>query len=107
MFEEDSRPGYKDDTGKLQYHLVDWPAIEQMIRVLMYGARQPNRGPQNWRKVENAIVRYSDAIHRHMSKLAQGEVFDRESGLPHAAHVMCNAMFLVALGSGSDDNENG
>ena len=63
-------------------------AIEQ---VLQYGLKK--YGKQNsWKDVQNAEERYKDAYMRHMSA---EEYSDKESGLPHYFHSMCNAMFLA------------
>jgi len=32
---------------------------------------------------------------RHTVAIADGEIVDPESGLPHAAHAMCCVMFLL------------
>jgi hypothetical protein len=82
------------NTGKPQWHLVDMKALEPMIRVLEYGAKKYS--PDNWRKgMPREMV--LDCLMRHVVALLDGEENDPESGLPHMGHVMCNAMFYVAL----------
>jgi hypothetical protein len=34
---------------------------------------------------------------RHAFAIQRGEINDPESGLPHAAHIMCCAAFIVEL----------
>ena len=48
--------GMKHDSGKLDYTLVPWDGLEDVIRVLEFGANKYSR--DNWRKVENAEARY-------------------------------------------------
>jgi hypothetical protein len=82
------------NTGKPQWHLVDMKALEPMIRVLEYGAKKYST--DNWRKgMPREMV--LDCLIRHVAALLDGEENDPESGLPHIGHVMCNAMFYVAL----------
>jgi hypothetical protein len=66
--------------------------------VLTYGAQK--YAPEGWRSVPDAEARYTGALMRHLEEWRTGEVIDPESGLPHLAHVLCNAAFLVTLGEG-------
>jgi hypothetical protein len=68
--------------------------------VLEYGARK--YAPDGWKGVPDARARYADALLRHFSAWLDGERADPESGLPHAAHVATNALFLLwfELGEG-------
>ena len=77
----------KHDTEKPRYDLLPPEAIEQMAQVLTFGAKK--YAPNNWRTVPDALNRYQSAM--------LGEVNDAESGLPHAAHIMCCAAFIVEL----------
>ena len=54
-----------------------------------------------WRYVEGAEGRYTDALMRHMSAVARGELFDPESGLPHKAHAAWNALAILEMQLGS------
>lgn len=55
-------------------------------------------GPFNWREGGVDLKTYYDASMRHLMLMWEGEVNDRESGLPHAAHVMaCMAILLDAM----------
>jgi hypothetical protein len=53
--------------------------------------------PDGWRTVPDAKARYTAALGRHFNAWRSGEEIDPESGLPHLAHVLCNAVFLVEL----------
>jgi hypothetical protein len=85
--------GKKYDSGKLRYSLLPKGALEAIVQVLEHGATK--YAPNNWQLVDNAEDRYYDALMRHLAWYRSGESFDRDSGLPHLAHVMCNAAFLL------------
>jgi len=84
--------GLKFDTGKLRYSLVPPVAIKGIAEVLTFGASK--YGANNWQLVEDAEVRYLDALMRHLEAYRAGERFDPESGLPHLAHLATNVAFL-------------
>ena len=86
--------GMKHDSGKLDYTLVPWDGLEDVIRVLEFGANKYSR--DNWRKVENADARYMAAAFRHLVAHQGGEVNDPESNLPHLAHAGCCILFMLA-----------
>lgn len=84
--------GLKFDQDKLPYHLLDRTALDEVAKVLAYGAQKYSA--ENWR----GGIEYSrliGATQRHMMAVSDGEDFDPESGLPHAAHAMCSMMFLL------------
>lgn len=86
---------YKADGGKLQPRLLfeGVPrALLLVIAVLTYGAQKYEA--HSWKAVEE--YRYKDAKLRHMlDELAGLGISDDESGLLHAAHEVCNALFLL------------
>lgn len=90
--------GKKYDKGKVQWRLLILKLIEPMIRVLMFGAIKYE--PQNWQKVPDAVNRYWDALHRHLTDMQNEDgtinlnKIDKESGLPTLSHVHCNIYFL-------------
>lgn len=83
--------GKKWDTGKLRYDLLDYKSIDELARVLTYGANK--YGDNNWQGVEEH--RYQAALGRHFSEYMQGRKYDDESGIHHLSHVMANVMFLL------------
>lgn len=86
--------GNKHDAGKLRMDLIP-PEVETILAaVLTHGATL--HGENTWREVEP--WRWEAALRRHLNKYKRGEVLDSDSGLPHLAHVLCNAAFLAALG---------
>jgi hypothetical protein len=92
---EAPEPGRKFDAGKLDYTLVPFEGLEEIIKVLMFGAQKYDR--HNWKHVDNAQQRYTAAAFRHMAAHAKGEKNDPETGLSHLAHAGCCVLFLLAL----------
>jgi hypothetical protein len=85
----------KHDQDKPRYDLLPPEAIEKMAQVLTFGAKK--YAPDGWRHVPDALQRYQAAMLRHAFAMQRGEINDPESGLPHAAHIMCCAAFIVEL----------
>lgn len=84
--------GRKDDQAKSRYDLISPLALEQLARVLTYGAAKYN--DRNWEK-GIAYSRVFAAIMRHLWAWMRGEDTDPESKLPHLAHAMCGCHFLL------------
>ena len=80
------------NAGKLQWSLVDFTALEPMVRVLMKGAKKYS--PEN-RKKGLSYTSILDSTMRHMTAFKAGENLDPETGEPHTAHMLCNLMFLA------------
>lgn len=99
----DTPPGVKWDAGKPDYSLLPWGALEEVVRVLTYGAGKYSR--DNWRRVPQFRDRYLAASMRHTSSWARGEKRDPESGLPHLAHSIVSLMYL--LQSELEENNDG
>jgi hypothetical protein len=95
--------GRKFDQDKLDWSLLPWDSVEQVVEVLMFGAKK--YGEDNWRDVPNAQRRYWSAAQRHMVAHLKGEACDDESGLPHLAHAACCVLFLLAFESGNGEVE--
>jgi hypothetical protein len=89
---EEKGGGMRFNEGKTRHDLVPAFAQEQYALVLTLGAnkyaeRNWERG-MKWSKVLSSLERHLQAIKR-------GEDYDKETGLLHSAHVMCNAAFLT------------
>lgn len=69
-------------------------ALEAVSEVGTFGAKKYARS--SWKGVENAAVRYEDALYRHAYKSSYEDV-DEESGLPHLAHLAWNALAVLQL----------
>lgn len=87
--------GMKLDSLKPMYNLLPAKAIDEMAKVMTFGAMK--YAPNNWQLVEDGLERYRAALLRHSFAMQSGEVLDAESGLHHAAHAMCCAAFIIEL----------
>jgi len=87
--------GRKFDSGKLDYTLVPWDGLEEIVKVLEFGARKYDR--DNWRYVEGAEKRYLAAALRHLIAYQIEDPKDEETDLSHLAHAGCCLLFLLAL----------
>ena len=81
--------------NKADLSLLPKEACEQEARVWMFG--EAKYGRDNWQKLwgEDTIRVCSASLLRHAFAIASGELFDKESGLPHAGHVRCNAAMIL------------
>lgn len=97
--EKQAKGAVKYDGGKpaLFRGLVDYfpRAITQVAAVSTFGASK--YAWKGWEGVEDGFNRYSDAMVRHLTKEAQGESIDPDSGLLHAAHVAWGALARLEL----------
>lgn len=84
--------GLRFNTGKLQWGLIDFRALESTVRVLEFGAKKYTA--DNWKKglSKKEIL---ESMLRHIFALLRGEEIDPESGLPHIGHIGCNQMFYA------------
>ncbi len=87
--------GLKHDQGKLRFDLLPPLAMEELSKVLTFGAEKYE--PNSWQAVDGAIERYEAALLRHLFEIKKGNHTDPESGLHHISHVLCNAAFLAEL----------
>lgn len=85
--------GSKLDAGKPQTDLIDADAALELARVLTFGAKK--YAAENWRK-GITFKRVIAACLRHTWAILRGEDRDPETGLLHAAHLQCEAMFLTS-----------
>jgi hypothetical protein len=93
-----STVGEKFDKGKLRYSLIPPIATKALAEVLTFGAQK--YAPNDWMKVPNAKERYLDALIRHLEAYRSGELIDSDSSLPHLAHLMTHAAFLLHFNEG-------
>ena len=78
--------------SKLRYDLIPAIAQREYAKVWTQGAIKYE--PRNWEKG----MPYSEVIAsamRHLEAIRLGEEIDTETGLLHAAHLMCNAAMLT------------
>lgn len=88
----------KYDQGKAMVGLMkrDFSkALAYVAEVTSYGVKKYNQ-PGSWRQVENALVRYEDALGRHDLAMCYEDI-DEESKLLHAGHRAWNALATLEL----------
>jgi hypothetical protein len=85
--------GKKFDDGKLPYDLLPSDAVEEIVKVLQFGATK--YGDRNWEK-GMAWSRPFAALMRHMWAWWRREEKDPETGLSHLAHAGCCILFLLS-----------
>lgn len=96
----------KADSGKLEWHLMPFNELEDVVRVLMNGAK--TYSPDNWKKCDDT-KRYEDALMRHIVEYQKGNKLDngpKGDGLPHLAHAICNCLFLMWFDNKSQEYED-
>ena len=89
----DFEAGMKFDSGKLRWDLLPFKELEDIVKVLTFGANKYK--DNNWMFVENAKSRYFAAAMRHLAAYQKGELIDEETGLTHLSHAATNLMFLM------------
>lgn len=82
--------GTKHDTGKLPLHLLPTDALEEVARVLSFGAAKYSE--RNW-ETGMAWSRLYAAALRHLWAWWRGADRDEETGLSHLAHAACCVLF--------------
>jgi hypothetical protein len=84
--------GLRFNEGKLRYDLVPAFAQQEYVKVLTAGSLK--YAERNWEKGmlwSNVIA----SLKRHLAAIELGEDYDKETGLLHSSHIMCNAAFLT------------
>jgi hypothetical protein len=102
------KEGLKFDDNKLRWDLLPYDCVEEIVKVLSYGAMKYNEHPdeQNWKLLKDPNHRYFAALMRHLVAFKKGELIDKESGISHLAHAGANILFLIYFNKVNiDDNE--
>ena len=97
----------KHDSGKPPMELLSRVALEEISKVLAFGAKKYQS--HNWRKGMEWSRLYGAAM-RHLLAHIDGQDTDEESGLSHLAHLGCCVMFLLEYEKkklGTDDRYKG
>lgn len=79
------------NSNKLKWSLLDYPSLESTVKVLEFGCEKYSK--DNW-KIGLHKDEICDSLMRHLTSVMSGEMLDKESGLSHMGHIICNAMFL-------------
>ena len=82
------------DTGKLDWSLLPWDSVEEVLKVLEFGKKKYSA--HNWKMGEGfKYSRVFNSTCRHLFSWIRGEDLDPESGLNHLAHAACNLLFVL------------
>ena len=87
--------GIKYDGEKPMMHLLPPKAINEVAKVLTFGAQKYDE--ENWRKLDNLQSRYTSGALRHIFAHIDSETLDTESGLSHLAHAICCLLFKLEI----------
>lgn len=95
----------KHDGDKVRLDLLPLDALEEVGKVLTFGAKK--YGDRNW-ELGFPYMRVVGAILRHLFAFVRGEDQDAECGLSHLACATCNCLFLLTftLRKTGTDNRN-
>lgn len=110
------------NSGKIDWTIIDFPALKPLVDVLMYGEHKYSTfenietgeqktgqhvtreevkvgwkliisGRDNW-KMGFSVRELQKSTMRHKVAMLSGELNDSESGCPHVGHVMANELFI-------------
>jgi len=91
---ENMTKAIKHDSGKADWSLMPWEAVEEINKVLEFGANK--YAAHNWQQGEGfRYTRVLNSLLRHVFAYMRGEDLDPESGLSHMAHAGCNVLFIL------------
>jgi hypothetical protein len=93
LLQSKPQQGVKYDEDKLQWSLLPFRALKEVVAVLGFGAKK--YAPDNWQRVPDASTRYVDAAFRHLTDWQLKERLDGETGKSHLAHAICCLLFLL------------
>jgi len=95
----------KYDSGKTDWSLMPFEAVEEINKVLEFGARK--YAAHNWTQGDGfRYTRVLSSLFRHLFAWSRGEDLDPESGLSHLAHAGCNVIFLIYYSKYKDRYNN-
>ena len=93
----------RDNNGKLRWGLVDFNSLEELVMVLEFGAKKYDEN--NWKK-GLLTIDICESMLRHIFAYLSGENRDKESGISHIGHILCNAMFLNYMSKNKPEFDN-
>lgn len=91
----DAKQFMKNDLkdNKPMMHLIDVRFKEELAMLLTLGGFKYDFN--NWKLAKQSeVVKYRDALERHMAARDKGEYIDTDTGLPHTIAIAFNAMAL-------------
>jgi hypothetical protein len=94
----------KFDQGKPKFTMIPQLALKEVAKVFTHGADK--YGEFNY-SGNGDVLRYIDALHRHINQYLIGEDID-ESGVHHLACVAANALMALdgIINNSINDNRN-
>lgn len=95
--------GARYNDGKPDLSLIPFCTLEDEARVWEYGKEK--YAAWNWAKGMDWSVPFA-CMMRHMAAWQRGEINDKESGLPHLAHAMCNLRMLTLYSKNYLEGDN-
>ena len=79
--------------NKPMMHLIETRFKEELAMLLTLGGFKYDFN--NWKLAKkNEVIKYRDALERHMLARDKGEFIDKDTGLPHTIAIAFNAMAL-------------
>lgn len=79
--------------NKPMMHLIETRFKEELAMLLTLGGFKYDFN--NWKKARiTEVVKYRDALERHMLARDTGEFIDKDTGVPHTIAIAFNAMAL-------------
>jgi hypothetical protein len=83
------------NAGKVDLSLLPIKACVE--EALVWQAGMKKYGRDNWRKLwgDDTTNVVMASLLRHAFAIMDGQVYDPETGLQHAAHIRCNAAMLI------------
>jgi hypothetical protein len=81
--------------GKPMLSLIPVKALIEEVKVWEKGMEKYGRN--NWQKFygDDTVLTVMDSLLRHCMAILEGETYDKETGLYHAAHIRCNAAIII------------
>ncbi len=89
---EFDRPAIKHDRDKVKWGLMPFEALEEVAKVMTYGAAKYSTN--NWRGGMGYLRLVSAAL-RHIVAWVGGQDEDEETGVSPLAHACCCLLFLI------------
>lgn len=83
---------FRYNENKPRFDLIEYDLLEPMAIVLGFGAQKYD--VWNWKQGLHASTNIASLM-RHLAALQSGEEYDKESGIHHIGHMMCNLLFLA------------
>ncbi len=88
-------PAAKFDSGKLPWDLLPYDAVQEIVKVLQFGAQK--YAARNWEKGLPHSRTFAATMRHLVAHFQKGETHDPETGISHLAHAACEILFALAF----------